>query len=132
MSIAAISSSSVINQTSQPTSSQQLLSQLLNSIKSGDLDGAQKAYAAFTQAQSANGSTANPNSPLAQALNQIGQALQSGNIGGAQQALTSLQGQARGGHHDGHHHSGAANSTSGAATNSAAAQPSSAAVDIKA
>lgn len=62
---------------------------LTNSLKSGDLAGAQQAYASLSQLQT-NGS-ANPNAIFAQAMSQIGQALQSGDLAAAQQALSSLR-----------------------------------------
>jgi hypothetical protein len=75
----------------------QSLVALVSSLKSGDLSGAQQAYASLSQLQT-NGS-ANPNG-FAQALSQIGQALQSGDLAGAQQALSSLQ-RPRGARRDG-------------------------------
>jgi hypothetical protein len=93
--------------------------QLASSINSGDLAGAQQAYAALSQDQSSGqGPFANPNSPASQALNQIGTALQNGDLSGAQQALSSLQ-QAPGGHHHHGHHGG------GSVSPTAAASPSS-------
>ncbi len=140
MSISAISAA----QTSyQPSSSQstfaQDFSQLLSSLKSGDLAGAQQAYSSLSQLQSSGqGPSANPNSPASQALSQIGQALQSGDLSGAQQALASLQ-QAHGGHHShGHHHASggsAADGSAAASTSTTAgpgAQSGAGAVDITA
>ena len=104
MSISSISSA----QTSyQPSSSQsafrQDFGQLVSALNSGNLSGAQQAFATLSNLQrNGQGPGSNPNSPFSQALSQIGQALQNGDLGGAQQALASLQ-QARGGHH-GHHH----------------------------
>ncbi|MBI1395885.1 MAG: hypothetical protein GC151_07880 [Betaproteobacteria bacterium] len=62
---------------------QQNFKSLVSAVQSGDLGGAQKAYASL--ASGARGASAN--SPLAQ----IGKALQSGDLAGAQQALQSLQ-----------------------------------------
>jgi len=80
--------------------------QLTKALQSGDLSGAQAAYASLTQAGGGN-----PNSPFAAALQQIGSALQSGDIGQAQQALSSLQQQMQAGraHHHGHGHGHADN-----------------------
>lgn len=65
---------------------------LVSSLRSGDLSGAQQAYAALNQLQGGGQPQfANPNGPLAQAMSQVGQALQSGDLTGAQQALASLQ-----------------------------------------
>jgi hypothetical protein len=71
---------------------QRSFTELVSSLNSGDLSGAQQAYSSLSQVQSSRqGRFANPNSPFAQVLSQIGQALQSGNLIGAQQALASLQ-----------------------------------------
>jgi hypothetical protein len=80
----------------------QLFVQLIKSIQSGDLAGAQKAYASLTQAQSDTAS--DPNDPFSQAMQQIGASLQSENIGGAQQALSTLQHELEGKHQAHHHH----------------------------
>jgi hypothetical protein len=78
---------------------------LVSSLKSGDLAGAQQAYAALDQAQaSGQGRAIDPNSPFGKALAQIGQALQNGDLAGAQQALASLS--QHGAHRNHHHHHG--------------------------
>ena len=90
-----------------PNDPRQQFAQLAKAISSGDLTGAQQAFAQLSQTlgNNSNGSTAgNSNDPVSQALSSIGQALQSGDIGGAQQALASLQQQAQGAR--GHHHHG--------------------------
>jgi len=70
---------------------QQSLAALVSALNSGDLPGAQQAYAALTQLQDTGRQrSANANGRLAQAMSQIGQALQSGDLPGAQQALSSL------------------------------------------
>jgi hypothetical protein len=70
---------------------------LVSSLNAGDLPGAQQAYSSLNELPgNAQGRFANPNGPLAQALNQIGQSLQSGDLTGAQQALSSLRGGRRG------------------------------------
>jgi hypothetical protein len=108
----------------QPSSSQSTFAQdfrqLVGSLNSGDLSGAQQAYSALSQLQSSGqGPSANPNNPISQVLSQIGQALQNGSLSGAQQALSSLQ-QSHSGHHShGHHHGSgdsATTSSSAAAT----------------
>jgi len=66
---------------------QQTFAALVSALNSGDLPGAQRAYAALSDSQ---GRFANPNGPFAQAVSQIGQALRSGDLSGAQQALSSL------------------------------------------
>ena len=70
---------------------QQTLALLVSSLNSGDLPGAQQAYATLSQLQNGGPARANPSGPFAQAMNQIGQALQSGDVAGAQQALSSLR-----------------------------------------
>jgi hypothetical protein len=91
-----------------PNDPRQQFLQLARAISSGNLSGAQQAFANLSQTlgNGANGGdSGNPSDPVSQALAAIGQALQSGDIGAAQQALASLQ-QAHGarGHH--HHHGG--------------------------
>ncbi len=65
---------------------QQNFKALGSSLQSGDLAGAQQAFATIMANNPAAAS--NPNSPLAQ----IGQALQSGNLAGAQQAAQAWRG----------------------------------------
>jgi hypothetical protein len=70
---------------------QQTLAALVSAVNSGDLPGAQRAYASLSEIQgNGQGRLANPNGPFAQAVSQIGQALRSGDLSGAQQALSSL------------------------------------------
>jgi len=70
---------------------QQTFAALVSALNSGDLPGAQRAYASLGEIQgSGQGRSANPNGPFAQALSQIGQALQSGDLNAAQHALSSL------------------------------------------
>jgi hypothetical protein len=97
---------------------------LAQALQSGDLSGAQQAFAALQQdspwvsravaGATPSGATSDGSASPLQAL---GKALQSGDIAGAQQAFAAVQ-QARGGHH-GHHHD-AASGASGAAPISAA------------
>jgi hypothetical protein len=79
---------------------QQNFKDLFSAVQSGDLSGAQKAFAGLT----AGATNIKGNSPLAQ----IGQALQNGDIAGAQKAAQQLQAN-RGGHH--HHAQVAATQT---------------------
>jgi len=65
---------------------QQNFKALGSALQSGDLTGAQQAFATITANNPAAAN--NPSSPLAQ----IGQALQSGNLAGAQQAAQSWRG----------------------------------------
>jgi hypothetical protein len=95
---------------------------LVQSLKSGDLSGAQQAYAALAQALPANASSSSNGQAgtFSTDLQAIGKALQSGDLSGAQQALSKLQQdgkaiqQAHGAHH--HHHAGSAASTASATT----------------
>jgi len=124
MSISAISTSPATTQSFGSQSNfGQYFGQLVNSLNSNNLAGAQQAYSSLSQLL--GGSSANSSSPFSQALSQIGQALQDGDLSGAQQALSSLQ-QARGQHHHHHGHHGGANSESIPATTSPASTSSSA------
>jgi hypothetical protein len=70
---------------------QQTFAALVSAINSGDLPGAQRAYASLSEIQgSGQRRFVNPNGPFAQAVSQIGQALQSGDLNAAQHALSSL------------------------------------------
>jgi hypothetical protein len=76
---------------------QQSFVALASSLDSGDLAGAQQAYASLSELQrAAPPPFANPNGPIAQAMSRIGQALQGGDLTGAKEALSSLQQRARG------------------------------------
>jgi hypothetical protein len=87
--------------------------QMVKAIKSGDLSGAQQAYATLDQMQSSGQIAApDPNSPFAAALKQIGQSLQNGDLAGAQQTLASLGQHVHGHHH--HHHADSDTSQSSA------------------
>ena len=120
MALSGISLGSAASIQSNPQTDPRLLfMQLTKAVSSGDLSGAQQAYAQLTQALgNTSGGTSNSSDPFSQALNTIGQALQNGDIGGAQQALTTLQQQmqaGRGQHRHGHHHG--SGGTGGAAGN---------------
>jgi hypothetical protein len=92
-------------QNSPQANFRQTFMQMVKAIKSGDLSGAQQAYATLAQMQaSSQGRGADQSSPFGAALGQIGQALQNGDIAGAQQALSSLGQQLHAHHHHGHHH----------------------------
>src|SRR5690242_16949506 len=82
-----------------PNDPRQQFIQLAKAINSGNLAGAQQAFAQLGQTLGGNsngGNGGNPDDPLSQALTTIGQALQSGDIGAAQQALATLQQQMQG------------------------------------
>jgi hypothetical protein len=103
----------------QPNDFHQAFSQMVTAIQSGDLTGAQQAYAALGQFQPGNQAGSAPSSPFAQGLSAIGQDLQNGNLGAAQQDLASLQQQmqsAGGAHHHHHHHADASASQGASGT----------------
>jgi hypothetical protein len=109
---------------SSPTIYQQLatdMQQLQQNLKSGNLQGAQSAYAAIAKIEAetssssgststTSGSTNSGGNPLAA----VGQALQQGNLSGAQQAFQQLQ---LAGHHR-HHGQGASPSSSSTSNSS--------------
>jgi hypothetical protein len=97
--ISPVSSSAINPNQSQGDDAWQQFQQLASAVNSGDLTTAQQAYTDFTNGPGAKVAQANPDSPLARALNQIGQALQSGDTGGAQKALAALRPHGHGGHH---------------------------------
>ncbi len=108
--LAALSPSSTATSTKNQNSDFQ---NLMQSLQSGNLSGAQQAFAALTQemgSSSQTGSSASAGSTFSQDLSAVGQALQSGNMSAAQQAFAKLQQDAQGaggvsGHHY-HHHRG--------------------------
>lgn len=124
MSISSVSSSSAF----QPSQISDVFKQrkqdftaLANALQSGDLAGAQKAFAAMQQdsqaisqaqggqAGAGNAVQAGPSSQsgatsMGDLMNQLKQALSSGDLQGAQQAFASIQQSKGHGHH--HHHGG--------------------------
>lgn len=89
--------------------------QLVQAIKSGNLDAAQSAYDSLTSqlptsSQPSGGTSDSSQNSFQQFLQQVGTDLQNGDIQGARQALNSLDESAKtgkaGGHH--HHHGGGA------------------------
>jgi hypothetical protein len=95
------------------------MQQLTSAIGSGDVTGAQTAYATLTSLPQASGQ-ANSNSPLGQFLSSIGTDLSKGDITTAQSALTTFKAA-----HGKHHHHAAAPATgtdsSASASNTATA-----------
>lgn len=101
---ASIGASSGINRAdwrSTIKQGQQDFSQLLSSLQSGDVSGAQQAFAAMQQllpgspsatpAPAATGGTSPAPSTVATDFNALGSALSSGSLTGAQDAVTKLQ-----------------------------------------
>ena len=112
MSIAAVGSSST-DQTAEISAQfkqRRLDFQALSkALKSNDLAGAQKAFAALQQ-----DAPTNANNPLSSDIASLGSALQSGDLAGAQKAYATLQQDAQklhGQHHHHHHGQGAATAT---------------------
>ncbi|HEY3779518.1 MAG TPA: hypothetical protein VGL56_00435 [Fimbriimonadaceae bacterium] len=120
MSVGAVGSSASIYsaQQTQPNYFQTLQQDL----SSGNLQGAQSAFAAIQQQFQSQGGTSatsavtsssstSSSNPVSTDVSALGQALQSGNLSAAQQAFQSLQTAAKGAHHH-HHHGGGSSSTS--------------------
>jgi hypothetical protein len=95
MSISPLSSFSTLLSSAQtPQSSRrQDFAQLANALQSGNLSGAQQAYAALQQAQGAQtaSGTSTSNNPVTTDFAALGKALESGNLNGAQSAFSQLQ-----------------------------------------
>jgi hypothetical protein len=112
MSVSGVSSTDSLYQINQQNGWQQVMndfSQVGQSLQSGDLAGAQKAFATLQEdMQNVGQSQSGQSSQQQSALEQLGQALQSGDLAGAQQAFAALKTS----HHH-HHHSGGAQGTSG-------------------
>ena len=116
MSVSGISSSNLFaNQTiqNQVQQFQKEFQQLGQDLQSGNLSAAQSDFVTLQQLgpQSSSTSSAQSNSPIAQAFNQLAQDLKSGNISGAQQDFAQIQqafqnqaSQTQG--HPHHHHGG--------------------------
>jgi DNA-binding FadR family transcriptional regulator len=102
MSTSSISLLSATTQSQTLTLAQQIqqdFKQLAGSLQSGDLAGAQKAYAALqkllpSQSQNSTSSTQSSSSstnPIVNDFNALGKALQSGDLTAAQSAFSTLQ-----------------------------------------
>jgi flagellar basal body rod protein FlgG len=103
---------------------------LAQALHSGDLAGAQQAFATLQQdsprigravSESATSTSANSGN-AASSLQSLSKALQSGDLAGAQQAFAALQ-QALGGHHGHHHHASSAENGSTTLATTAASSP---------
>jgi|SRR5579862_9017241 len=119
MSVSGISNSNLFDSTNQTVQNkmqqfQKEFQQLGQDLQSGNMSAAQSDFVTLQQLGSQNSATATSsaqsNSPLAQAFNQLAQDLKSGNISAAQQDFTQIQqalqnqGSQSHGHH--HHHGG--------------------------
>ena len=122
MTVSGVSSTNNVNQTDwQSTIAQrkQYFNALSQALQSGDLAGAQKAYASLQQL-TPNGSQNSTTTTGATGTNStqsdfsaLGQALQSGDLTGAQKAFSQVQQDmptAHAGHHH-HHHSKTSNAS---------------------
>lgn len=126
MSISACSGSSSANSVAPATSNtnllQQTVKQLASALQSGDLAGAQKAFASLTKQLQNSGAAPAPNSTMGSDLAALGKALGAGDLTTAQQAFSQLQTDAqaaptasqgvKASHHGHHHHHGAAAASS--------------------
>jgi outer membrane protein assembly factor BamD (BamD/ComL family) len=117
MSVSAISSSGGFSPVDWQTKAQQIkadFQSLAQALQSGDLKGAQQAFATLQKDSPAKSSTATTSSTSStnpnDLMNTLSQALQSGNLSAAQQAFAQLQQAA---HHGHHRHHGASNATTG-------------------
>jgi outer membrane protein assembly factor BamD (BamD/ComL family) len=106
MSTSSISLLSAATQTQTLTRAQQIqqdFKQLADSLQSGDLSGAQKAYTALqkllpsqsqnstSSTQSSSQSSSSSTNPISNDFNALGKALQSGDLTAAQSAFSTLQ-----------------------------------------
>jgi hypothetical protein len=118
MSVSSVSSTPAYQPPQPNPAVKQNMQQLVSSLQSGDLSGAQTAYAALSQSLPGSNGTNNQNNPFQQGIAAIGAALQSGDLSGAQSALQSLQSQMKGAHHGHHHHGQGSSSASSSASSS--------------
>lgn len=88
--------------------------QLSESLQSGDLAGAQTAFATITslQQQTSGSASHTNNSQLSKDMQSLGQALQSGNLSAAQSAFAAVQNDLKS-THGRHHHGGSASASAG-------------------
>jgi hypothetical protein len=92
MSISPLSMMSPAPQPVSPSSGQQDFLALANALQSGNLQGAQKAYASLEALQGSAGATAaSSTNPIATDFAALGQALSSGDLSQAQTAFKQLQ-----------------------------------------
>jgi outer membrane protein assembly factor BamD (BamD/ComL family) len=97
MSVSGITNSNLFNSTNQTIQSkmqqfQKEFQQLGQDLQSGNLSAAQSDFVTLQQMGPASAtSSAQNNSPIAQAFNQLAQDLKSGNLSGAQQDFTQIQ-----------------------------------------
>jgi hypothetical protein len=104
MSMTGISNTSPMTSASGPDSSvRTAMQQLTSAISSGDLQGAQSAYATLQQSTGKGNSTG----PMAQFLSSVGSDLSNGDLTSAQNSLSTFQKA-----HGGHHHKPAADASS--------------------
>jgi DNA-binding FadR family transcriptional regulator len=125
MSISAVSSNVTAYQTNAQNSFRERradFQQLAQALQSGNMTGAQQAFAALQQAGSSSGAQgqssppSGQSNPLANDFSTLGQALQAGDLSSAQKAFATLQQDMQGirqAHHH-HHHGGVQNAAASA------------------
>jgi outer membrane protein assembly factor BamD (BamD/ComL family) len=131
MNISAISSTSSTSSTQTQSIFQkraQDLKDLQDALKTGDLSGAQTAFAALQKDLPSNPAAVqkNQNSPGAKDFQALQTALQSGDLSGAQQAFANLKQDVQSAHKGHHHHhqdNGSSANSAALATNRATASP---------
>ena len=122
MSISGVSANNGLYQTSMTSiisQRKQDFQNLASALQSGDLSGAQKAFAQLQQDGPNAGQTQNSQNPNQgngqnNPFQALASALQSGDLSGAQQAFSQLQQSMKSHHH--HHKHGADSSQSGSAS----------------
>ena len=122
MAVSEISSNTSLNQVSSPQSNvKQLVQQLGQALKSGNLADAQQAYAALTQNAPNSGQTGQ--GQLSQDFTTVGDALKSGDLTSAQDAFLKLQQDLKSAGHAHHHrhHKGTGDTQSATASTTDAA-----------
>jgi hypothetical protein len=122
MSVSSISSATPANPPpAQDSSFRTAMQQLTSAISSGDVKGAQTAYATITSLQQNSGQS-NSTGPMAQFLSSVGASLDKGDITTAQSDLTTMKAA-----HGKHHHGPPPADGTSADTDPPSASPSSAA-----
>jgi hypothetical protein len=119
MSVTGISNASPMTSSTGPDSSfRTAMQQLTSAISSGDLKGAQSAYATLTNLQQSSGKGASTG-PMAQFLSSVGDDLSKGDLTTAQSALSTFQ--------KAHHHkpSDASSTTDASSADAASSQTAS-------
>src|SRR5208282_483114 len=91
MSVLGIASGALLSSFTQNQGVQGNKQQLQQDLQTGNLSGAQSAFATLQQNAPQNATSSQNNSPIAQAFSQLAQDLKSGNLTGAQQDYATIQ-----------------------------------------